>query len=48
MREDGGGMREERCGVWMRDEGGKVSDEEGEAREQCCPICNFLTCANLM
>ena len=29
-------MWEKRCGVQMRDEGvGKVSDEEGEEREQC-------------
>ena len=35
-------MREDICGVRMRDEGkgvrdlgGKVSDEEGEEREQC-------------
>ena len=35
-------MREERCGVrvrdereGVRDEGGKVNDEEGEAWEQC-------------
>ena len=36
------GMREERCGVWVRDEReevrnevGKVSDEEGEVSKQC-------------
>ena len=35
-------MREERFGVWVRgegekgrDEGGKLSDEEGEESEQC-------------
>ena len=28
-------MREERCCVRVRDEGGKVSDEEGDVREQC-------------
>ena len=33
-------MREERCGGWVRNEGvrderGKVSDEDGEVSEQC-------------
>ena len=42
MKEEGWGRREERSGVPLRDEGegvrnegGKVSDEEGEEREQC-------------
>ena len=34
MRGERGKVRDERCGVRVRDEGGKVSDYEGGMREE--------------